>query len=91
MLRPPRGSLSYSLSTLAWRLAQDLLVSYETAGSEPLVVYDLETTGVDVARDEIVEIAAQRLEQGEPAGPPFYSLVRPVHGIPLAASRVHGI
>ena len=91
VLRPPRGSLSYSLSTLAWRLAQELLVAYETAGSEPLVVYDLETTGADVTRDEIVEIAAQRLEQGEPAGPPFYSLVRPARGIPLAASRVHGI
>ena len=91
VLHPPRGSLSYSLSTLAWRLAQELLAAYETTGSEPLVAYDLETTGVDVARDEIVEIAAQRLEQGQPAGPPFYSLVRPGRGIPLAASRVHGI
>jgi Exonuclease/UvrD-like helicase C-terminal domain len=91
VLRPARGSLSYNLSTLAWRLAQELLVAYETTGSEPLVAYDLETTDADVGRDEIVEIAAQRLEQGGPAGPLFYSLVRPGRGIPLAASRVHGI
>ena len=91
IIRPPQGSLSYSLSTLAWRLAQELLVAHETAGTEPLVVYDLETTGTDVLRDEIVEIAAQRLENTVPAGAAFYSLVRPRRGIPPAATRVHGI
>ena len=91
IIRPPRGSLGYSLSTLAWRLAQELLVAHETAGTEPMVVYDLETTGTSVLRDEIVEIAAQRLENATPSGEAFYSLVRPRRGIPPAAMRVHGI
>jgi superfamily I DNA/RNA helicase/DNA polymerase III epsilon subunit-like protein len=91
IVRPPQGALPYSLSAVAWRLAQELLIAHETAAAGPLVVYDLETTGLDLARDDIVEIAAQRLEEGEPAGAPFYSLVRPRRGITLGARRVHHI
>jgi superfamily I DNA/RNA helicase/DNA polymerase III epsilon subunit-like protein len=90
-VRPPSGALQYSLSAVAWRLAQELLMAHETAASGPLVVYDLETTGLDLVRDDIVEIAAQRLEEGEPVGPPFYSLVRPTRAITLSAWRVHHI
>ncbi|HEX9116533.1 MAG TPA: UvrD-helicase domain-containing protein, partial [Anaerolineae bacterium] len=92
VLRPPRGgTLGYSLSTLAWRLSQDLLIAHETLAAAPVVVYDLETTGTDVRRDEIVEIGAQRLEEGQAQGAPFYSLVRPVQAIPREATRVHHI
>jgi len=88
-----RGSLRYSLSTLAWRLAQGLLLAYERLDQERFVIYDLETTGVDPRQDDIVEIAAQVVEGGAPAGPRFYSLVRPAHHnfIPKEASEVHGI
>ncbi len=88
-----RGSLRYSLSTLAWRLAQALLLTYERLDQGRFVVYDLETTGVDPWRDEIVEIAAQAVEEGKPAGEPFYSLVRPMDRkyIPKEATEVHGI
>src|SRR3989442_6433967 len=41
-----------------------------------IVVFDLETTGLDEARDEIVEIAAVRLTTGRPDGQ-FAALVRP--------------
>jgi superfamily I DNA/RNA helicase/DNA polymerase III epsilon subunit-like protein len=91
LVQPPGGSLAYSLTTVAWRLAQELLVAHETLAAGPVVVYDLETTGTDVRRDEIIEIGAQRLEDGAPIGPDFYSLVRPMQAIPREATRIHGI
>ncbi len=55
-----------------------------------LVGFDLETTGTDVARDRIVEIALVRVE---PLGlrETFRSLVDPERPIPPSASRIHGI
>ena len=76
----------------AWRLAQQLLLSYERLAEGRFVFYDVETTGTSVRRDELVEIAAWAYEHGEPAGEPFRSLIRPQRGyIPPAATKVHGI
>jgi DNA polymerase III epsilon subunit family exonuclease len=87
-----RGALRYSLSTLAWRLGQALLVSYEHLADGRFVVYDLETTGVDARRDDVVEIAAETVIGGKPAGEPFHTLVKPTRGfIPAAATKIHGI
>ena len=58
-----------------------------TTGS--LVVFDVETTGIATHRDEIVEVAAIRLERGH-AVKRFHALVRP--SVPVGASgRVHGL
>lgn len=56
----------------------------------PLAFIDLETTGVDVARDRIVQIAAIRLE---PSGTrtPYDTLIDPGVPIPPESSAVHGI
>ncbi|MDY0110902.1 MAG: 3'-5' exonuclease [Candidatus Krumholzibacteria bacterium] len=56
----------------------------------PLVCFDLETTGTDVQRDRIVQIALIRIE---PTGQrrSFTSLVNPGVPIPAAATAVHGI
>jgi DNA polymerase III subunit epsilon len=56
----------------------------------PLVCFDLETTGTDVQRDRIVQIALIRLE---PSGERrvFETLVNPGIKIPPAATAVHGI
>lgn len=56
----------------------------------PLAVFDLETTGVDVEKDRIVQIAIIRVE---PDGRrrTFESLVNPERPIPAEATRVHGI
>ncbi len=85
--------LSCSLSLLAWRLSTDLLVSLEPVTDRTYVVYDLETTGVDIRRDEIVEIAALRYRRGKPEGEGFHTLVRPTSHtfIPRSATLVHGI
>lgn len=56
----------------------------------PLAVFDLETTGVDVAQDRIVQIAVVRIEP-DGARTTFESLVNPQRPIPPAATAVHGI
>src|SRR5262245_8419896 len=56
----------------------------------PLAVLDLESTGLDVARDRIVEAAVLKLNPG--ARPASYQrLVHPGVPIPTAATLVHGI
>lgn len=54
------------------------------------VVFDLETTGVRVEWDAIIEISALRVEGGQIAGR-FSTLVNPGRPIPKAATAVNGI
>lgn len=58
--------------------------------TRPLAFFDLETTGVDVEKDRVVQIAIIRVE---PDGTrrTFDSLVNPERPIPPEATRVHGI
>lgn len=56
----------------------------------PLVAFDLETTGVNVERDRIVQIALVRVEPGG-ARRTFETLVNPEVPIPPEATAVHGI
>jgi DNA polymerase-3 subunit epsilon len=56
----------------------------------PLVAFDLETTGVDVEKDKIVQIALVRIEPGGTRRT-FETLVNPECPIPAGASAVHGI
>ncbi|RUA15158.1 MAG: hypothetical protein DSY55_06870 [Clostridia bacterium] len=93
VLTPPQSaSSSISQSVWAWRLAQQLLMRYENLAEGRFIVYDIETTGAHLRRDEMVEIAALAYEKREPAEAPFRTLIRPARGfIPKAAVRVHGI
>lgn len=54
------------------------------------VICDVETTGLDPQRDEIIEIALLRLENGEITGQ-FHSLVRPGGPIPPFIRRLTGL
>lgn len=56
----------------------------------PLVVFDLETTGLSAKDDWIVEIGAQKIVQGKVVGT-FDTLIDPKCEIPLAAQKVSGI
>ncbi len=58
--------------------------------TRPLAVFDLETTGIDVERDRIVQVAIIRIEPGG-TRKTFEALVNPEVPIPPEASRVHGI
>ncbi len=86
---------SYILALVAHKFASDL-VGYRPGGGEDevIVFFDLETTGTNIFRSEIVEIAAIKVllkggeyrEVGE-----FHSLVKPRSSIPAGAKAVHGI
>lgn len=54
------------------------------------VVFDLETTGLDPNRDEIIEIGAVLWQQGEITAA-FHSLVNPGLAIPLEIQQLTGI
>lgn len=58
--------------------------------SRPIVFFDLETTGVDIVKDRIVEIAMLKvLPDGREEE--YYSLIHPEMPIPPSSSAVHGI
>ncbi len=54
------------------------------------VVFDLETTGVSVYKDDIIEISALKVRGGEVIDT-FSTLVNPDRPIPYGATRVNGI
>lgn len=56
----------------------------------PLAVFDLETTGVRIGHDRIVQIAVVRMLP-DGSREPWQSLVNPEMPIPAEASAVHGI
>ncbi len=56
----------------------------------PLVVFDLETTGIDVEKDRIVQIALIRVEP-DGARDEWESLVNPEQPIPAESTAIHGI
>lgn len=58
--------------------------------TRPLIVFDLETTGLDTSSDRIVELGLVRLLPGGERSSRSW-LVHPGQPIPAAASAVHGI
>ncbi|MDE0556472.1 MAG: UvrD-helicase domain-containing protein, partial [Candidatus Poribacteria bacterium] len=79
-------------SLAALKLCQRLINRFESPNMAGMVVYDLETTGINPKTAEIVEIAAQRLGIAGDEVDRFYRLVKPPGGhIPRAATRVHRI
>lgn len=66
---------------------------WRAAEYQPLrdyVIFDLETTGIDTSRCEILEIGAIRYEGGREVAR-FESLVKPVGPVPAESTAVHGI
>jgi DNA polymerase III subunit epsilon len=56
------------------------------------LVVDVETTGLDLRRDEIISFGAVPVEDGAiPAGRMLYGLVRPQRAPPAASIEIHGI
>ncbi len=58
---------------------------------ETFVVLDLETTGLDPARDEIIEIAAIRYRKGTTTHDTFQALVKPRKSVPKEITDLTGI
>ncbi len=79
-------------SIVALKLCQRLLSRFETPNMSDMIIYDLETTGVNTKTANIVEIAAKRLNVIGNEVEEFKRLIRPPGGyIPSSVSRVHGI
>ncbi len=79
-------------SIAALKLCQRLLSRFESPNMADMVIYDLETTGVDTRYANIVEIAAQRLNAVGNGIEKYYRLVKPPGGyIPRETTRIHGI
>jgi DNA polymerase-3 subunit epsilon/CBS domain-containing protein len=58
----------------------------------PVAVLDLETTGLDVRRDRVVQVGVLRmLGARRDVAPPLDQLIRPGIAIPAAATAIHGI
>jgi len=65
---------------------------------KPLVIFDLETTGVNIAKDRIVELAVVKINpdgtvitKPEKSGSEHRYLINPEMPIPAESSAVHGI
>lgn len=72
--------------------ALDHLAAGQRARSLRYVIFDLETTGLNLNRDRVVSAAAYRVIDGRIAlGDVFSSLVSPGRDIPPSAVRIHGI
>ena len=79
-------------SIAALKLCQRLINRFESPNMADMIVYDLETTGINPQRAEIVEIAACRLNAiGNVVEQHDYRVKPPGGRIPWSATRVHGI
>lgn len=58
---------------------------------DSFVVFDLETTGLDASRNEIIEIAAIRFKKGRTAHETLQTLVKPQGAVPLKITKLTGI
>ncbi len=88
----PQGALEAGgapAALLVFRLYQ-LWRGAEHRPLKDFVLFDLETTGVDPQRCELIEVAAIRYEDGRESAH-YSSLLRPQGAIPAEATRVHGI
>lgn len=81
-LRPPLHFFDFPTRSAA----RDQLVDL------PFVVFDTETTGLDSAKDDVVQIAGVRILRSEIlVGDEFDALVNPGRRIPPSSTDIHGI
>ncbi len=58
--------------------------------TRPLAFFDLETTGINTAKDKIVSVSIIKLYPDGKRNS-FYSLINPAMPIPIESSKIHGI
>lgn len=74
-----------------WRtLIPEYRPCYDELPSSDYIVFDLETSGLDPERYEILEIGAIRFKNGSRDGE-FHTYVKPQYSIPQSATSINGI
>lgn len=58
---------------------------------EAFVVLDLETTGLDASRHEIIEVGAIRYRKGSTTHDTYQSLIKPARNVPRRITEITGI
>jgi len=56
-----------------------------------LIIFDFETTGLDPFKDEIIEIAAEKIKPDGELIENFYGLINPTIEVSYGAEQTHGI
>ncbi len=82
------GAIIYLVFRYKWPSRQQISTDYLP---ETFIVLDLETTGLDATRHEIIEIAAIRYLKGNKTHETFQSLVKPRKKIPKKITEITGI
>ncbi len=76
---------------VAFKFAQAALLATDPEFHDRTIVFfDVETTGMSPARDEIIEIAGLKTRNGVEIGR-FESLIKPEGAVPAALTEIHGI
>ena len=83
-------SSQYSIAGLVFKLGQAKQLSEEKNFGKQYVSFDLETTGKNHRGDEIIEIGAVKIKDGE-LGEEFDALVKPSHPISSEITDLTGI
>jgi DNA helicase II / ATP-dependent DNA helicase PcrA len=79
-----------SVIALLFKLCQAVMARETTNLLVNYVALDLETTGLDIANCDLVEIAAVRVRAGQPVAE-FHQLIKPRQPISPGATQVHGL
>jgi len=69
----------------------DMSEAFLSAVPQKFVVFDLETTGLDAVRHEIIEIGAIRVNRDSNIHDTFQALVKPMKRIPKKITLINGI
>jgi len=75
---------------VSYKLAHALIFSYDKLYNKNIVIIDIETTGLNPATDEILEISALKINNFVIIDE-FYTLVKPKNKIPQEITKIHGI
>lgn len=69
----------------------DVSGAFRSSVPQRFIVFDLETTGLDPTRHEIIEIGAIRVNRDSDVHDTFQALVKPMKRIPKKITQINGI
>ena len=73
-----------------WSMLDDWEILYKTKKNR-FIVFDVETTGLNPKKDQILELAAIEVEKFELTGKRFHVYIKPKMSIPEKSTAIHKI